>query len=54
MEILDSSSQTELAARVNGFLGKDGQLLRIIDTQFDHLKGELLKLSEAPNSSGFW
>ena len=54
IEILDSSSQTELAARVLGFLGKDGQLLRIIDNQFDHLKGELLKLSDtiAADSAG--
>ena len=46
MAILDSSSQAELAARINGFLGKDGQQVRIIDIQFDHLKDELLKLSD--------
>ena len=46
MAILDSSSQAELAARINGFLGQDGQQVRIIDIQFDHLKDELLKLSD--------
>ena len=46
IELLDPRSQTELAALVSGFLGKDGQLLRIIDNQLCHLKGELLALSD--------
>ena len=54
MAILDSSSQAELAARINGFLGKDGQQVRIIDIQFDHLKDELLKLSDTIPADSIW